>query len=71
MEVRGLNMAKEEKKVEVAEVKADAKTEKPNEKAEIDKFILRKLKALNQMGDKRKAKELADRVMRNSRKGIK
>lgn len=42
---------------------------KPNKKTEVDKFIARKLKALNQMGDQRKAKELADRVMRNARKG--
>lgn len=72
-------MAKDEiKKVEgVEEVKSEEKpTPKPvpkktNKKTETDKFILRKLKALNQMNDKRKAKELADRVMRNSRRGIK
>lgn len=42
---------------------------KVDNRSEVDKFIARKLKALNQMSDQRKAKELANRVMRNARKG--
>lgn len=49
-----------EEKVEVQEVKADSTEE----------FIARKLKVINMMDDKAKAKRLAERVLAN-RKGIK
>ena len=51
-------MAEEKKPVEKKPVKA---------KVDVDKFIARKLKAVNEMKDEAKAKELAERVMRNKR----
>lgn len=57
-------------KKETIEPKVEQVVEpKVDNRSEVDKFIARKLKALNQMSDQRKAKELANRVMRNARKG--
>lgn len=59
-------MAKEkEPKIEAVE----AKTEEIVEKAPVDveKFIQRKLKALNEMDNRAKAKALGERVLKNRR----
>lgn len=64
-------MAKEDKKVvDKVEKPVEKPAEKPVKKGvSVDKFVARKLKALNQMGDQRKARELAQRIMSNARKG--
>ena len=51
------------------EVKVEAKTEEIVEKAPVDveKFIQRKMKALNEMDNRAKAKALGERVLKNRR----
>lgn len=60
-------MAKEkEPKIEAVEEKTEEIIEtKPA--VDVDKFIARKLKALNEMENKAKARSLGERVLRNRR----
>lgn len=55
-------MAEEKKPIEKPVEKKPVKA-----KLDVEKFIARKLKAINEMNDEAKAKELAERVMRNKR----
>lgn len=59
-------MAKEkEPKIEPVEAKTEAIVEKAP--VDVEKFIQRKLKALNEMDNRAKAKALGERVLKNRR----
>lgn len=61
-------MSKEKKVVDKVETPIEKPVEKPKG-VSVDKFLARKLQALNKMTDQRKARELAQRLMNNARKG--
>lgn len=62
-------MAKEKKEAEaIVEVEKAEKPTKDEPKVDVEKFIARKLSAINEMDDEAKAKRNASRVLAN-RKG--
>ena len=61
-------MAKDAKKTE-AVVETAAEEVKADSKPDVEKFIARKLKAINQMENEAKARDLASRVLSNRRRG--
>lgn len=58
----------EKKKAEAEEVKAVEEKAVKTAKQDVDKWIERKMKAINEMSSPAKARRSAERVLRNKRK---